>query len=134
MILKGVAQYLENAASGILTIGTNLFVGFFPDDAPNTCSALLLRGGPPDYMVQTRWVLMIQVLTRAVDFYAAEASAELIYNTLFIKGGMDLPQIVTGENYYVLACLPVARPQHVGKDEKNRHQFSTSFKMEIKET
>jgi len=86
-VIKEIATYLESKTD--LTIGTDLFAGWRPQDRQDTCSVIIETGGDggslwlPDRQDKT-----IQVISRAEDYYDARTEAYKIYDIL--KAGKGL--------------------------------------------
>ena len=135
-MIKEVTQFIANKAS--LTIGTDLFAGHRPQDAPDACDAILeASGGSVEFDLPERADPVFQVLSRATTYFTARARAWAIYDAIFRdhtdgSAGWTLPIVTVGEEYEAMIIEPSATPQYIGQDENGRYEFSTNYLMKIK--
>lgn len=116
-----------------LVKGDTLQVGFFSQNAPTKCSAIIESGGGevngniPDAMRP-----VIQIISRAENSIEARTEAWNIYSWLHGKCRHDLPVVESGVEYFLQTADAIAIPQYIGQDEKGLHQFSTNYILKIK--
>lgn len=129
-MINEIATHIANLTG--LTIGTDLFVGWRPEDAPRRSSVILERSGSevtgdhPDWFEK-----MIQVLTRSENYQEAREDAFLIFYALHGRAGDDLPELTSGERYLAMVIDAQSDPQYIGEDEKRNHEFSTNYLFRI---
>lgn len=135
-MIQEVAKFIANQAT--LTIGTDLFEGHRPQDAPDACDVILETGGGSIFFdLPERADIVFQVLSRAKNYVAARARAYTIYDAIYRDwtegaAGFVLPIVTIGEEYEAMIIEPLAPPQYIGQDEKQRFEFSTNFLIKIK--
>ena len=127
-MIKEIAQYVENKTS--MVIGTDLFAGFRPQYAPDSCAVLILTGGMGDFYVPGKAELTLQAITRDVNYHEAYNRANVIYWLLNGGKGLTLPVVDDGQ-WIVNASEANAIPQSIGQDEKSRYEFSVNFILRI---
>jgi len=126
-------EFTVGALTTSLIIGDTLQVGHRPQDAPDACDTILeSSGGSIIFDLPERADLAIQVLSRAKTYFTARARAWAIYDAIFrdwIYGsaGWTLPIVTVGEEYEAMIIEPMATPQYIGTDEKNRAEFSCNY-------
>lgn len=129
-MIKEITKYIGDNSS--LVIGTNLFGGHRPPNAPNECVVILENaGGKPEYSIPDSVEKAIQILTRAATYFTARANAYALYAFLHGKSGITLPVITSGEEYLVNVIEAMNVPQPIGQDEKGLWEFSTNFIFRI---
>jgi hypothetical protein len=123
MIIDDVATYLtENVTETTLVKGTNLFKGFIPD-SPSAAVCIYDTGGAtPDMDIPTGNPTF-QILVRDTDYEAAHDLIKEICDVLHNKYNVEL---VDGETYFYSINL-LGEPGQIGRDEKNRDEFSANF-------
>lgn len=130
-MLKAVCQFIEDNTS--LVIGTTLQVAWRPLDAPDRCTLISESGGGSTYFdLKDRADKMIQALSRAFDYFDANADAQEIYNFLHGAAGWELPEVVAGKKFQAMVIEAVNVPQYLGLDEKDRHEISTNYIFRIR--
>lgn len=132
-MIKELVTYISTEAS--LTIGTDIHAGWFPQDELTTGTAVMEFGGAPQVLTGTgRGQAMFEIYTRGATYHTARDAAMAIYEVLRIKGKVVLPTITSGDTVYVVEqMIPEGRPQHIGEDEKRRHEFTFTLHCYIKE-
>lgn len=75
-ITESFVEYLESKLFG--TLGTDIFIGTIPQDAPDNCYLLIGAGGSPLARNQTGEVIK----NYSIDLYYRNLSAEAVYNTM----------------------------------------------------
>lgn len=129
-MIKEITQYIKDNSS--LIIGSNLFSGHRPLNAPVECVVVLENaGGKPEFSIPDSVEKAVQILTRAETYFTARANAYAIYWFLHGKAGIALPIITTGEEYLVNVIEAMNVPQPIGQDEKGLWEFSTNFIFRI---
>ena len=128
-MIKQITTYIGTQAG--LTIGTDLFAGFRPSNAPDECVTILeTGGGKPDFYLPDSVEKMIQVLTRGKTYFSARDLADSVYEKLHGKAGIALP-VVDAKSFYVNTIDALQVPQFIGIDEKGRIEFSANFIFRI---
>jgi len=135
-VIKELAQYIENNTSWV--IGTNLFSGSRPQDAPDTCITLLQRvGSLVNFALDKNHTetAFIQVLTRSTDYHTAETHALTVHNILCGKSnaGILLPAITSGGNTHRINSCEGTKPAWLGEDDRNRDEFTANYVMHIED-
>ena len=127
-MIKEVTRHVANETG--LVIGTNLFAGFFPQDAIDNCSAILDNGGLGDYYLTDKLELAIQVLTRGEDYHVTKSQADSIYDVY--NGGKRITLPNEGDGIWIVnSSTAIQSPQSIGQDDKNRFQFSANYILRI---
>ena len=136
-MIQEITTFIKNKAG--LTIGTDLFSGHRPQNAPDVCDVVLESAGGSVYFdLPERVDVTIQILSRALTYMTARARAWAIYDAIFRdytdtgSAGWTLPIVTVGQEYEAMIIEPLAPPQWIGEDEKLRHEFSTNFLWKIK--
>jgi hypothetical protein len=136
-MFKEICEFIEDKAS--LTIGTDLFSGHRPQDAPDACDTVLETGGGSIYTDQPdRADVTIQVLSRAKTYFTARARAWNIYDAIYNdwtygSAGWTLSGVDGGDDLLAMVIEPLAVPQYIGQDEKGRYEFSTNYIFRIRD-
>ena len=136
-MFKEIIRFIEDKAS--LTLGTDLFSGHRPQDAPDACDLILETGGGGiEVDLPDRADYSIQVLSRAKTYFTARTRAWNVYDAIYRdwslgSAGWALPVVTSGEEYEVMVIEPLAIPQYIGQDEKGRYEFSTNYIFRIKD-
>ena len=127
-MLKAFATYLSTVAG--LTIGTDLFAGSRPANAPDFCTTLLERGPeiPDDYNKRRR-EKSIQLLTRGGDYFEARDESNRLFELLV--GKQTTGVAISG---WVIHTITGIAPQFLSEDQRGRFEFSTNLVVRIKET
>lgn len=109
-----------------LSLGTTLQVGFRPETAPDTCTAILERtpalvdSDLPNYKQKP-----FQVLTRGQGYHATRQEAERIAAYLLGLRGVQFPT-------FYLAGVKGTSPGWIGIDAKQRHEFSCNVTFYVR--
>jgi len=128
-MIKELSQYIEDNTS--LVIGTDLFVGWRPSNAPVKCTTVLeAGGGKPDPYVVDFVEKLIQILTRGDSYFEARSEAYTVFNLLNGRRGITLPTVDTA-GIYVNVIEAINVPQSIGQDENNRSEFSANFILRL---
>ncbi len=132
MLLEDVGTYLQTAGLG--TLGTDLFLGSLPLDAPNvsTQDAVIalfeLPGFAPDYVHSPAGVSVehpgLQILVRGAPYDYAGARTQA--QEVFIALGKISNQVLSGTYYFW--CMPMHSPWHLRQDDYSRPIFSMEFR------
>lgn len=122
-MIREITKYISNQTA--LTVGTNLFAGFLPQDVEEDVVVILESGGVPNFDLPDQQAKTVQVLSLARDYWTARANAMLIYGVLHGLVGVTLP-VVDGV-YFVNTGEALSVPQSLGQDEKGRHVISTNY-------
>ena len=112
----------------------------------DACDVVLeTTGGEVFFELPERADPVIQVLSRAEDYFIARARAHAIYDAIFRihtvpdalgftygSAGWTLPVMVAGVQYEAMIIEPLSPPQYIGQDEKLRYEFSTNYVFKLK--
>ena len=126
MILDDLGAYLQTNLVG--TVGTDIFLGFYPLQGPDAMVAVFeAGGGPTDKAMGTaanRPVnvenVRFSILSRALDYEAARTKAHTIFKLLD-----GLSNFTWGGTQYFI--LEANTPVNVGQDSNMRHQIITNY-------
>ena len=113
-----------------LVMGADCFAGFFPDvDLSGPACAFLQAGGPEPPFEGCWKMVLIQVRTKSRTGFFSEGLdlANDIYNLLHSQGDLYLA------NWHVHWIVAQAEPYPLGKDDKNREDFSFNLLARIRE-
>ena len=139
-MIYSIAQWVENLALGF-TIGTNLFVGGFPDlraDAtmtPDRAVAIIDQTGSAVYFdVPDRADLVLQFLARGNQKRDPMDDSNTIFKRIHGIAQINLPpeDAASGSEYVAMTIEANAGPQYIGQDEKGRFQYSTNYIFRIR--
>ena len=127
-MIKEITKLISTKCS--LTVGTNLYAGYRPTDAPDECDVVTTIGGGstvysrPDCVNQN-----VQIISRAKSYPAAERRAYAIFDILRrIMGGVTMPVVDALETKMVCNVIePINPPQSIGTDDQGRFLFSTNY-------
>jgi len=124
MIIDDIANYIiDNGIS--LVLGTNFFKGYLPDD-PDACVAIFDTGGAePDKDLPTGDPTF-QILVRGSSYATAHALMQSIATLLHQKRNLTIES-----TYYYFIYL-MGEPGSIGRDSKNRDEFSVNFHCKIR--
>lgn len=118
---KNLADYLEDQGHG--TVGTDIFVGKLPTEAPNNCIIVYDTGGvAPDTYIPTRNP-STQIYVRNISYNSGKQKIEDIVGSLHTKSNF---YIIENEQY-VYYCRLIQEPSHIGQDENDRQEFTANF-------
>jgi len=133
-VIKEVAKFIANKAG--LTIGTDLFEGHRPQDAPDACDVVIeSSGGSVFPELPERADPVFQLLSRDWTYFTARARAYVIYDAIFrdwTYGAANFTLPVVDAAYEAMIIEPLATPQYIGQDEKRRYEFSCNYIFKIK--
>lgn len=154
-MIKEITTFIRNRAALLpvpiaLIIDKDLFAGHRPQGAANDCDVILeTTGGEIFFELPERADPVIQVLSRGETYFTARARAHVIFDAIFRihtvpdvlpptvgftygSAGWTLPVVAGGPQYEAMVIVPLAPPQHIGQDEKLRHEFSTNYIFKLK--
>jgi hypothetical protein len=132
-VIRELATYIANETA--LELGVDLHVGYFPDDDEEEASSMIRQGGGdahPRSASASREDVQVQVLTRAAVQSESREAARLIFDTLFPKANIDLPQVNSGPIYHVFN-FSAGLPQPIGRDKLGRFEFSANYTVRLQE-
>lgn len=142
-MIKEITTFIRDKAALLpapvaLVIDTDLFAGHRPQEAANNCDVVLeTAGGEAFFELPERADPVIQVLSRGKTYFTARARAHVIFDAIFRihtfgSAGWTLPIVAGGPQYEAMVIVPLSPPQHIGQDEKLRHEFSTNYIFKLK--
>ena len=121
-----VAEYLED--SGIGTVNTNIFVDRLPDNTNNVISVFTTGGSTPDIdlpIPYPSFEVLVRNISAQTGYEIAESIADLLhrtYNSTLLSGG----------NYYYSILLQ-GEVNLLGRDEKDRIEYSVNFRCRVRD-
>jgi len=120
-----VAEYLEDNSIG--TVGVDIFVDFLPDDDNNVIAIYNTGGETPDIDIPVGNPTF-EVLVRNESTATAYSKITSIVNLLHQKYNLEL--IADGNYYYYI--LLTGEINLLGKDEKQRSEYSANFRTQTR--
>jgi hypothetical protein len=124
-MIRAFTRYIEDNTA--LVIGTDLYAGFRPHEAPDACDVVLDRvPRAPVWNRESRFRISIQVLSRDTSYFTAETRAHTITTLFNGKTGLILYDETGAPQYRLDTCL-ARGPASIGQDEQRRHEFTTNF-------
>jgi len=119
-MINDVYTYLDAQTS--LTAGTDLFKSRLTE-SPNNQVVIYNTGGlEPDRYLPTADPTF-QVLVRNTSYATGQSLVNDIVEALHQKTNVEL---VEGSKYFYYIFL-MYEPEHIGRDDKGRHEFSINF-------
>lgn len=119
-MINDVYTYLDAQTS--LTAGTDLFKSRLTE-SPNNQVVIYDTGGlEPDRYLPTA-DSTFQVLVRNTSYATGQSLVNDIVEALHQKTNIEL---VEGSKYFYYIFL-MYEPEHIGRDDKGRHEFSINF-------
>lgn len=125
-MIDDVYTYLDTAIKD-LTAGTNLFKSRL-SESPNDQVVIYNTGGlEPDRYLPTAQPTF-QVLVRNTSYSAGYSIAKQVAN--------ELHQVVNArlvkDSIYFYYIFLLNEPEHIGRDDKGRHEFSINFVCKLR--
>ena len=127
-----ICTYLNSQA--VATFGTNLFATQLPDQ-PDTCISVQTRGGLRPVMTMTggglpeskfdRPNIQIRGRAEASSFADGNDLMQAVFGAL--QGIVETTLRVGGPLFHLIYALQ--SPQYLGRDEKERHQWSQNLNV-----
>ena len=128
---RTIVKWIESEAG--LTLGTNLFADYLPQDAPETYYLLLDQaGGDIVVSLPDRADMRINLICSAPEAYDARTNAQTVYDLLHVRIDQDTP-IVNTEDYTVMVGHAESTPQYAGLDYRRNHSFLTTYTFKLRE-
>ena len=132
MIKEFTIYIRDNMAQTVIVpiIGTNLFAGYRPDDAPDTCITVLERDpSVPNPMLPDTFQKPVQILTRSDSYMRARQLAMEIHDILYgiNNVGILMGPIVSGGDVYQVNMVTGSEPAWLGVDDRNRFEFTSNY-------
>lgn len=124
MIIDEIATFLLTQNLG-LTLGTNFFKGYLPDETDNAVVIYDTGGAEPDRDIPTGDPTF-QILVRNTDYETGHALVKAISDILHQKRNFTL------ESTYYYYIYLMGEPGSIGRDAKNRDEFSVNFHAKIR--
>ena len=131
-MIKEITKYIENNTTGF-DIGVNLFAGFIPSTITADSVVIIETGGKPNFYLKDAPAKTIQVLSRAKDYFNARANALKVYDLIHGLCGIELPEVTTGELFYVNTIEAITEPQSLGQDESGKFIISTNYVLHVQD-
>jgi len=131
-MLKEITTYIANNTDFV--IGTDLFAGHRPSNAPEECIVILENaGGATNFLLTDKVDKAVQILSRAKTYFTARDNIYTVYNLLHGKSWIELPEVVSGVEYIAMTIEAITIPQSIGQDERGLYEFSVNFIFRIKD-
>ena len=116
-----------------LTLGTDLFADFAPQDAPREYSVILDNtGGETQGDLPDRADMRLNIISVAESSEDARINSESIYDTLHVREDKDTP-VYSGEQYTIMFGMAESTPQKVDIDFRGLHSFSVTYIFMLRE-
>ena len=138
-MIKEIGTFI--AARAGFAVGTTMQIGHRTPTSPDRCGvALESAGGGLHFDLPDRVDKMIQVISRAETYQDARDDAWAIYKALFpdlTDEGLPLGSIKilaiapATQDYEIMTIEPLADPQWIGQDDKDRYEFSVNYLFRI---
>lgn len=107
-------------------ITDSIFIGFLPAQ-PDSCLVLRQSGG--NTATDTEYdTITFQCVNRALAYDHAESIANQVYAALQFHSSTTT---ISGA-YHIVSVLAVQSPYYTGRDDLNRHTFTTNYIAEYK--
>lgn len=133
MLLDEVAKLLDDNSTA-RTVGTNIFKGFAPPRAPDTCTFVYEYPGRSPQMVMGSSVPAyelprIQIVERSTNYQTARSQAETWYRLVMgqVNTTLKPTTAATGANY--LALSPLQSPFLMEIDENERFKIACNYEV-----
>jgi hypothetical protein len=136
-MIRRITLLIKNLLGSDYVIGTNLYCGHRPLDAPNKCLVVLETAGGAlveEWGMEDRVDKDIQVISRGESYFEARDEAVRVFEALHDTQGWNLPHIETGEpDLLAMSVGALTDPQYIGQDDKGLYEFSVNFIFRIEE-
>jgi hypothetical protein len=117
-----------------LTLGTDLFSGYRPQNAPVECDVILeSASGGVHFDLPDRGDIHFQIISRAKEQLDARARAWKIFRAIHGTAGWTLPVVNPGQEYVAMVIEAMGTPQWIGQDDERRHEYSTNYIARIRD-
>ncbi len=130
-MLNEIARLIESKTSFVMAAAEaarTLQVGVYLDTSPADC--ILVRdpgGGDVDFELPDRIDKLVQVIARAEKYITADAAAMEVFFALHGQAMVDLPIVVSGDEWVANVIEAVSAPQYIGPDPRGRHEFAANY-------
>ena len=133
MMFREIVQLIETRTA--FTLGTDLFAGHRPQDAPDRCVLIAESAGGAAIPSEPDMAdMLIQALARGVSYFEARDDCWLVYEKMHSTFGWNLPNWTgTGPDFLAMSVYALAIPQYIGQDENGRYQFSCNFIFHVEQ-
>lgn len=131
-MIRALTTYLEGKVPGY-KLGTNLFTGSWPVDAPD--NAVLIcksTGAPTDSDVINERTLFVQIRARAASHFAAEEACDLFFNTLIARSNVGVALTRKGLSWWLHGPSDGLDPQYLGQDALGRFEYSSRVTLKLR--
>jgi Bacteriophage minor capsid protein len=132
-ITKQIALFLARSGFGNFDeAGTsgNIFIQTIPDQ-PDVALAIFSHGGPGNDPMDEYIRINFQIIIRTIpnDPRAGEVLAQQIVDAL---NGFNSDYLTAGGNWVFDTSALQSGPNNIGRDQKNRFEYSQNFMIEYK--
>lgn len=119
-MINEVAEYLEDQSIG--TVGTDIFISRQSDTPDNQIVIYLSGGLEPDRYLPTADPTF-EIVVRNKTYQTGQSKVDSIVTALhqYVNGALQ----TSGTYFYYIELL--TEPNHIGRDEKGRHEWSINF-------
>lgn len=128
-MIYNLFQYLKT-----LFVLLRFIVDGWENDDPQESILITQTGGDPAHWYD-RQDFTVQVLVRSESKSIAYKNSHVVYNELFNRFGLVLPEATVESIVYpaleTAQIIPVSIPGYIGTDQNKLHMYSTNFKITI---
>jgi hypothetical protein len=112
-----------------MTVGSDLFAGFFPIDAPQKCTVVVFGADQVEAYLPYESTYSIQLVTRGKSYEEAEAEARRVYDGVS-KNRIEFP--LSG-GWIVHSVLGQGGPRWTGMASEGDYQFTTELTVRVRQ-
>ena len=132
-MIKELTEHIrDNMSTDVMTptIGTNLFAGKRPTDAPVTCVTVLERvPSVPNPLLPDTFQKPVQILARGPDYFTTRALAFDVHDIIFgINNAVTtLGPLNSGGDIYQINIATGDEPASLDDDSRERFEFTANY-------
>lgn len=134
-MIKEFGAFVANKAG--LTVGRNLYVGWYPQDSSLECDVIQEYGGGPAFDLPSHWEAAIQIVSRAGSYHSARARSYIIYSAICRPTAWTIPALTSGGPAYLIVVEAHNIPQYLGRDgdgEAAPFEFVVNYLLHVERT
>ena len=126
-MLKELCTWLAGKTGWSIGNANVLHYGSWPQATPDDAVQLQQTGGKTQFQDTKLFQRSIQMLVRATTYDAAQTLAFLGHEYMHGMAGVTLPEVQTGETWYIQTSDALNDPMFIGRDENDRFVFSANY-------